>query len=154
MDKRVLCVLLLTGLSLSMFSQVSFHNLYADFSNEEDVVKINIGGLLMGIAKPFIRKETSGVKISGMNLISLEDCSSDVKNRFNEQACVFRDDNYELFLNTNEKGERTRIFLRFDHDIVREMVIISTGDSPMMLRLKGKIKREDVHKFIESGKND
>ncbi|MDD3787483.1 MAG: DUF4252 domain-containing protein [Petrimonas sp.] len=150
MNKRAFIIVLSGFLSLSVFSQMSFNSLYSNFSREENVEKVNLGGLLMLMAKPFVNKHTQGASISSIKVLSLEDCTPEVKARFNNQARLFRDKRYELFVNSNEKDDKTRIYLRFDKNMVREMVIISMGDEPALISLKGKIRPEDIEKWTEN----
>ena len=97
----------------------------------------------MAIAKPFMDKHMSS-KISSISVLSLDECSSEVKERFNRKALNFRDKDYELFVNSNDEDEKVRIFLRFHKDAIREMVVMTMGDSPTLVRLKGKISPADI----------
>lgn len=153
MYKRIFFALIFATLSASVFSQMTIGSLYNDFANERDAERVSVGGLLMLVAKPFINKYGCG-NISSVRVLSLEECAPEVKSRFNEQARKFRDKRYELFLNANDDDERTRIFLRFDKNTVREMVIISMGDEPALITLKGKIRPEDIERWMGSRHNE
>ena len=43
-----------------------------------------------------------GGKLSSIRVLSLGDCSQEVKEQFSRTALNFRDDDFELFLNTND----------------------------------------------------
>lgn len=144
MKKRIAFIVLSCIWAAATYSQTSVSSLYGNFSREENVEKVNLGGLVMAMAKPFMEKGTAGVKISSVNVLSLESCTPEVKDRFNRQARDFKDKDYELFVNSNENNEKTRIFLKFEKDFIREMVIITTGNEPSLVRLKGKIRPSDI----------
>jgi hypothetical protein len=80
-------------------------------------------------------------------VLSLEECSPEVKQRFNERVSKLRDNRYETFLNTNDGRERTKILLRFDKDLIRELVIVTSGDDPALISITGKIDPKDIEKW-------
>ncbi|MDR1518215.1 MAG: DUF4252 domain-containing protein [Dysgonamonadaceae bacterium] len=146
MKKRTM-ILVLGCLLATACSQVSINSLYNSYSREDNVEKVKINGLVMALAKPFMGKEARGFKISGIEVLSLDDCSPEVKERFNRQALNFKDKDYELFVNSSEENEKTRIYLKFGKDFIREIVIITIGDEPSLVHLKGKIKPSDIEKL-------
>lgn len=137
-------------LAIILYSQTTVNALYRDFSRELNVEKVNIGRVLMAIAHPFVGNKSDS-KISAITVLSLDDCSPEVKERFNNQALNFRDKDYELFVNSNDKNEKVRIFLKFQKDMIREMVVLTMGDSPTLVRLKGRIKPSDIEN-LSNGK--
>ncbi len=130
-------------LAVTLYSQTSINRLYQDFSRETNVTKVNLGGLVMAFARPFMGNKM-GSKISSISVLSLDECSPEVKARFNKSALNFRDKDYELFVNSNEEDEKVRIFLKYHKDAIREMVVMTMGDSPTLVRLKGKISPADI----------
>lgn len=154
MNKRLSITILSCLLTASLFcqSRVSVASLYNNFANEKNVEKVNVSGLLTFFAKPFIEKEIKGCKISSVNVMSLDDCSSETKNRFNKMAENFKDDNYELFLKSNEKDEKTRIFVRMQNETIREMVVLTMGKEPALIRIKGKIRPDQVQNMMNQNK--
>ena len=64
------------------------------------------------------------------------------------------DDKYEVLLKANDKEEKTRILARFQNDAIRELVIVSMGNEPTLVRIKGKIKPEDVQKLVNPDDNE
>lgn len=97
----------------------------------------------MTLLYPFTR-QYNGSRISSIHVLTLDDCSSQVKQHFNESALKFREKDYELFVNSNEDDETVRVFLKFHKNAIREMVVITMGNNPSLVHLKGKIKPEDI----------
>lgn len=136
------CVLLV----VTLYAQTSLNALYNEFSRESNASNVNLNGLAMMIAKPFLENHSNS-KISSIRVLSLDECTQEVKDRFNESALRFGDKQYELFVSSNEPDEKVRIFLKFQDSMIREMVIITMGDSPELVQLKGKIKPSDIEKL-------
>lgn len=147
MLKRMVFWALFCVFTLTVFSQVSINQLYDDFLCEKNVTNVQVSGLLMWMAKPFIKDHFSG-SISGVKILSLEECADDVKARFNRQALSFRDKRYELFLKTNNKDEKVRIFVKLKKEMIHEMIVITMGNDPNLIFLKGKINPEDIEKMV------
>jgi translation elongation factor EF-G len=146
MNKRLLIIFTCSLLALSLYSQTSIEQLYRTFSKESNVEKVNLNELAMFMMRPFSNNDTES-KITSISVLSLEDCSPEVKERFNKTALNFNDKDYELFVSSNEENEKVRIFLKFQKDFIREMVILSMGDEPAMVQLKGKISPSEIDKM-------
>lgn len=151
MDKRIFTVVICCVFVGALHSQTSLNSLYRDFSHESNVSKVNLNGMMMILARPFIDKQTDS-KISSIRVLSLDECAQDVKERFNNSALNFKDDDYELFVSSNEKEEKVRVFLKFQDNMIREMVVMTMGDSPALIRLKGKIKPSDIENLSNGRK--
>jgi translation elongation factor EF-G len=146
MNKRLLIIFTCSLLALSLYSQTSIEQLYRTFSKESNVEKVNLNELAMFMMRPFSNNDTES-KITSISVLSLEDCSPEVKERFNKTALNFNDKDYELFVSSNEENEKVRIFLKFQKNFIREMVILSMGDEPAMVQLKGKISPSEIDKM-------
>lgn len=146
MNKRLLIIFTCSLLALSLYSQTSIEQLYRTFSKESNVEKVNLNELAMFMMRPFSNNDTES-KITSISVLSLEDCSPEVKERFKKTALNFNDKDYELFVSSNEENEKVRIFLKFQKDFIREMVILSMGDEPAMVQLKGKISPSEIDKM-------
>jgi translation elongation factor EF-G len=146
MNKRIIAFLSCSLLVVSLCAQTSLNNLYSEFSNEKKAENVNIGGLLLKMANPSFGKKSDS-KISSVRVLSLEECTADVKQRFNEKALNFNDRAFELFLSENEPNEKVRIHFKIQDDMIREMVIFTLGDNPAMVHIKGKIKPSDIEKM-------
>lgn len=155
MNKKIFLIALIFAIGVFGFSQerVDFKRLYNNFSQEKNVEKIKVSGLLMFVAKPFMYKHVKGGNVSSVQVLSLDDCPRDVKERFNTLAENFNDPQYELFIKSNEPLEKTRVFTRFEKNTIRELVIITMGKEPSLVRVKGKLRPDDVQNMINRGNN-
>lgn len=138
-------------LALTLYSQTSVNELYQSFAKESNVDKVNLNEFAMFLMRPFSDTDTES-KITSISVLSLEECSPDVKNRFNKSALDFNDDEYELFVSANDENEKVRIFLKFQKEIIREMVILTMGDNPALIQLKGKILPSEIESMSNGRK--
>jgi len=149
--KHFFTVVLCCIMTMTLHSQTTLNEIYREFSHESNVSKVNLNGLVMFFAKPFIEKQTES-KISSIRVLSLEDCSEVVKQRFNSSVLRFNDDQYELFLSANEADEKVRLFLKFKNNKIREMVVMTMGENPALVQLKGRINLSDIENLRDGRK--
>ena len=136
---------------MTLHSQTTLNEIYREFSHESNVSKVNLNGVVMFFAKPFMEKQTDS-KISSIRVMSLEDCSDAVKQRFNHSLLQFDDNHYELFLSSNEDDEKVRLFLKFKNNKIREMVVMTMGENPALVHLKGRINLSDIEDLRDGRK--
>lgn len=94
MNKRFLIICTCSLLALTLYSQTSVNELYQSFAKESNVDKVNLNEFAMFLMRPFSETDTES-KITSISVLSLEECSPDVKNRFNKSALDFNDDEYD-----------------------------------------------------------
>lgn len=131
------------------YGQRNVDQLFKTFRGESDVTSVRIGSFAMRLASLFT--DTYGVR--GVDVLALDDCDGAVKERFSAAVRDLRDADYETMLTSNEDGERTRILVRIEDDLIRELVIVTTGDDNALVRIKGKISPADVERVINEHAN-
>jgi translation elongation factor EF-G len=149
--KHIFTVLICCIMTMTLHSQTTLNEIYREFSHESNVSKVNLNGVVMFFAKPFMEKQTDS-KISSIRVMSLEDCSDAVKQRFNHSLLQFDDNHYELFLSSNEDDEKVRLFLKFKNNKIREMVVMTMGENPALVHLKGRINLSDIEDLRDGRK--
>ena len=122
--------------------------IFNTFSKEKKTTHVSIGGFTMSLARLFT--DTKGV--SGVEVYSFDECEQSVKERFNEAIKNVKDGSFETLVSTTEDGERTKILVKIKDDCIIEIVVIAGGDDPALVRIKGKIKPDDVKSVIEKNK--
>lgn len=154
MHKRYFILLMVFCLSVTGFSQrrISVNDFYQAFAYSKKAEKVSVGRFLMFIASPFIDKELKGCKITGVQVISLEECDQQTKDRFHQQLSLVNDNRYETFIKSNTEEGKVRIFAKIVKDQIRELLIITSGDDPAIVRIKGRFSPEKVYEMVN--KND
>jgi len=150
--KKFLFVLLALFLTAPvMHSQKSVDQLFNDFSKEKGVTHVSIGKFTMTLVSLF-QKDVKGV--DGVEVLAFDECGQSVKDKLNQAIASLKDGNYETMVSVNEDSERTKILVNVKDDTIRELVVLTTGDDPAMIRIKGKIKPSDVDAIIKNNKPD
>ena len=133
--KKYIAILILILFCQAGYSQ-SMDKLFNDFAKQKNVTHVTVGPFLMKISSLFT--ETMGVK--SIEVLSFEECGNTVKDDL--RAAIKK---LEL---------RTKVMVRIDKDIIRELVILTTdGGDDALIRIKGKIKPSDIEKVINDHKD-
>jgi len=150
--KKILFVLLALFLTVPvMHSQKSIDQLFNEFSKEKGVTHVSIGKFAMTLVSLF-EKDVKGV--DGVEVFSFGDCRQSLKDKLNQAIASLKDENYETMISVNDDSERTKILVNVKDDTIRELVVLTTGDDPAIIRIKGKIKPSDVDAVIKNNKPD
>ena len=141
--KRYFVILALILICQAGKSQ-TMNDLFKEFSKIEQINHVKIGNITMKLASIFT--ETMGV--NGIEVIEFSDCKNEIKERFVKAIKELKDPGFETMLTSNEKGSRTKVMVRIEKDMIRELVVLTTGSRNALVRIKGKIKPSDVNKVM------
>ena len=133
-----------------MHSQKNVDQLFKDFSKEKGVEHVNIGKFAMTLAGVF----TDVMGVTGVEVYSFDECKQSVKDKLSRVIASLKDDDYEPLVSVNEDKERTKILMKLKDESIREIVVLTSGDSPAIIRIKGNIKPSDIEKIIKENKPD
>lgn len=148
--KKLLAILAIIWVAQVGYGQKDMNQLFSDFRGEDDVTSVHIGNFTMRLASLFT--DTYGVK--GVDVLTLDDCAEEVKERFSAAVRDLEDSDYETMLTSNEGGERTKILVKVEDELIRELVILTVGDDNAFVRIKGKISPEDLDRIIDEHNTD
>ncbi|MDR2498202.1 MAG: DUF4252 domain-containing protein [Tannerellaceae bacterium] len=138
---------LLAALCLTVEGQ-SIDRLFKEFASADNNESVKLGRFMLTLAGAFT--DTYGV--NGVEVISLEKADEAVKQRFAEAVGKVRDSGYELMIDARENKQRTRVMARMKADIIQELVVLSFGDNPALIRIKGSIKKSDIDRILQEHK--
>ena len=141
--KRLLALLAILLISQVGYGQQKMDQLFNAFRGESDVTSVNIGNITMKLASLFT--ETMGV--NGIEILEFDNCAPEVKDRRN-----LRDPDYETMVTANERDSRTKVLVKIKEDMIRELVIFTTGSDNALIRIKGKISPSDLDRVINEHK--
>lgn len=127
----------------------TMNQLFNEFSKIEQINHVKIGNITMKLASMFT--ETMGV--NGIEVLEFGDCKREVKERFEKAIKELKDPQFETMVTSNEKGSRTKVLVRIENDMIRELVVLTTGNSNALVRIKGKIKQSDIDKVMKDHGN-
>jgi hypothetical protein len=145
--KKILLVL--TALVLIcpvMHGQKSVDELFNKFSKEKGTTHVNVGKITMTFASLF----TDVMGVTGVEVWSFDECEQSVKDKITKAIASLKDEKYEPLVTVNDSKEHTKILIRVEDETIRELIILTTGDDPAMVRIKGKIKPSDLEKVMKN----
>lgn len=144
MGKRTVFILVLALFCRIGYGQKNIDRLFNELAGQENVTRVCMGKFMMKCAGLF----TDVMGVDGIDILSFESCGPKVKERLEASMKDFRDSGYETMVQSNEKGERTKVLVRIKDEQIRELVVLTTGDSPALVRIRGKIKKSDIERMV------
>lgn len=136
-------------LALLLISQVGFsqnmNELFNTFADREDVTHITVGPIMMKLGSLFTK--TMGVK--SIEVLELSECNQQAKDDLVKAIKELKDPHFETLVTANEPDSRTKVLVRIDKKVIRELIVLTTGNDNALIRIKGKIKPEDIDKIVE-----
>lgn len=146
--KRYFVILMLLVCYQAGYSQ-TMNQLFDSLSKQEHVTKVTMGKSVMKLASVFT--ETMGVE--GIEVLEFDDCCQSVKKSISDAIKNMKDPNFETMVTSNEKNSRTKVMVRIEKEMIRELVILTTGSGNALIRIKGKIKPSDIEKVVKDHGN-
>ena len=146
--KIVFIVLAFVCFSSAMHSQQSVDRIFTEFAKEKGVVRIGLGKFTMTLASLF----TNVMGVDGIEVLSFDECNPLVKERLNTAIASLKDNSYETMVSVNEETERTKILVKTDGNSIRELIVMTSGNDPALVRIKGKIKPSDIENVINKNR--
>ena len=148
MKKYILALALLFVCHIG-FGQ-DLNSLFDEFKKEPNADCISISPFMMTIGKMFIGNDSDAKlarKFKSMRI--LEACSTSVKERFSKKINAQRIKGYETLVQVNDEGEKVRILAKSKNDVIRELLIVCTGNGDCTLvQLKGKVSKSKIAKLL------
>lgn len=109
-----------------------------------DQLSANEGGAeVTNKVKPLVSSITT------MKVLSLENCSSDAKERFSKRINNLNTKGYETLVRVNDSGEKVRILVKQKKSHISELLVICVDkDDCVLIQMNGKIKKQDIDQLI------
>ena len=152
--KRMFLIVSMFFLCNVVFAQ-HFDGLIERYGAEKKADVVNISSGMMKVARLFVGgKEKKLFKmIDDMKILSLKNCSEEVKERFLEEIRIAEPQGYETALHSDKKGNKSKVFARKsgEKDVAYKMVVASVenkGDVAIMI-MNGKFILSEVAEIFK-----
>jgi len=132
-----------------MQAQKSVYQLFSQFSKEKGVERVNLGSLTFKFAGLF--HDTMGV--TGIEVLSFDACEQSVKDKLIKEIASLKDKDYETMVSVNEDKQRAKILVKLKDDMIKEIIVLASGDDIALIRIKGNINPSDIDKVIKENKS-
>jgi hypothetical protein len=144
MIKKIIGIAMIALVCQAGYGQKSVDQVFNEFSDYATANKVSIGGFMMKIAGMF--EDTMGVE--KIDVLNFDNNDNRTKEHFSEAIRNLKDPSFETMINSNENGERVKVMVRIKDEVIRELVVLTSGNDPTMVRIKGKIKKSDIEKIV------
>lgn len=131
-----------------VFAQ-SMDNLFTKFAKQENVTRVTVGPFLMKISSCF----TKTMGVSSIEVLDFSECSTALQKELVADFKKTKDPKFETLVTVNEANEHTTVLIRAEKKMIRELIVFTTGDDQALIRIKGKIKPEDINKVVKDHGN-
>lgn len=142
--KKYIIILMLTVICQAGYSQKNVEAMFKEFAQAKDVENVNIGKITMKLASIF----TDTMGVDGIEVFAFDNCTSETLAKLKKTEKILKEAKYETMVSSNEDGSRVRVMTKIEKDMIRELVVISLGDSNALVRIKGKIKPSDIERVV------
>lgn len=92
--------------------------------------------------------------ISSVKVLDLSGCDGKVLERFSKDADECSTEGYSLLAKVRDDGDDLRVFVRKKDGVIREMLVVSAGDDPAVIRIEGRITEEEAARYIAAAMED
>jgi|MudIll2142460700_1097286.scaffolds.fasta_scaffold554600_2 hypothetical protein len=148
MKKMVLAVIIALCASALYGQRDPLDDFFNTYSDQDGYTVVNISGSLFGLLKKCDDDpdmENMDQKITSVRIVSREgdhdfgrpDFKSDLKG-------VIRRGGYEELMKVNNPDEDVLVLVKTDRDIIKEILVIASGDNEAVVQIKGNLTRDDV----------
>lgn len=142
--KKYLAIFALIVVCQAGYGQRSVDDLFQEFSRTKNAEGVKLGKFTMTLAGLFT--ETMGV--DGIEAYDFGSCSGETKDKLANAIKELKDSKFETMVTSNEDGNRIKVMVKIEKEMIREMVVLSTGNSNALVRIKGKIKPSDIDRVV------
>jgi hypothetical protein len=153
--KRMVIALFITFCTVSLFSQENslddFFNSYAD---REGFTSVIINGNIFGFLNNLDDDEDfSGLdrKVTSIRIVSTkEDRYARETDFMAELKPIIKRGRYEELMTVKDHDSNFSVMVKGSGDIIREVLIIASGENEAVIQIRGTLTREDIDRISEN----
>ncbi len=86
----------------------------------------------------------NGIQLNGLEVISFDGCSRQAKEQMLRAIRAVDDPGYETWVDVSDDGEHVRVLAKKGGEKIEDVVVLITGDEPVIVRFKGDLNRDSV----------
>ena len=151
--KKFFLTLIMTLCAFALVqAQNSYEEIYTRLSREANAERVDVGNFLMKLAVALSDdEETRFMKdIRSISVLSLESCNEQVKDAFRTAVGKSPETGLKLLTEVSDESKNLRVLAKMNKKYISQLVIVSTGDEPCLITIRGKIELTDVRKLVST----
>ncbi len=155
--KKCLFTLLLFCVCCMSFAQ-NVDGLLDKFSSEKNAECVKVSRLIMSLGSMFVGQDEDAWilrKIKSIRVLDLDDCQTNVKERFHREVDKLCFNGYDELIRVNDEGEKVRVLMRMKKETICELLLVCAGkEDCAIVQINGKFTKDDIDKLVnqETGK--
>jgi hypothetical protein len=148
MKRTVLTVIIAICVTALYGQKDALDDFFSSYSDRDGYTIVNISGNLFGLLKNFdddsdldgLERKITSVRIvsrEGGHHIDSPDFMSDLKG-------VVKRGRYEELVKVNNPDEDLLFLVKSDRNIIKEILVIASGDNETVIQIRGNLTKDDV----------
>lgn len=153
--KRIILTIFAAAFAVLLYGQKnSVDDFFNRYSGMDGYNTVTINGNFFGLLKNFDDDqdlENLDRKVTSIRIVS-RDGDKEPENRefVSEIRNIIRRGGYEEMMTVKNSKDDVRFMVKTDGDIIKELLIVATGDDDAVIQIKGRLTRDDVDRISEN----
>jgi hypothetical protein len=153
--KRIILTVFVAAFAAMLYGQRnSIDDFFNRYSGMEGYNTVTINGNFFGLLKNFDDDqdlENLDRKVTSIRIVSRDGDTEPENSEFvSEIRNIIRRGGYEEMMTVKNSKDDVRFMVKTDGDIIKELLIVATGDDDAVIQIKGSLTREDVDRISEN----
>ena len=152
--KRILLSVIIAICATALYGQKdALDDFFNSYSDKDGYTFITINGNLFGLFKKFDDDPDLAdldQKITSVRIVSKEgDSAFDGPDLYSDLKGIIRRGGYEELMKVKNPDENMLFLVRTDRDVIKELLIVASGDSETVIQVRGNFTQDDVERFTQ-----
>jgi hypothetical protein len=153
--KRILLSAIIVICATALYGQKdALDDFFNSYSDKDGYTFITINGNLFGLLKKFDDDpdlEDLDQKITSIRIVSKEGGSAfNSPDFYSDLKGVIRRGGYEELMKVKNPDENLLFLVRTDRDVIKELLMVASGDSETVIQVRGNFTQDDVERFTRN----
>lgn len=152
--KRTLLIVIIAICATALYGQKdALDDFFNSYSDKDGYTSVTISGNLFGLLKKFDDDPDLADldrKITSVRIVSRERGSAfDGPDFYADLKGIIRRGGYEELMKVKNPDENLLFLVRTDRDVIKELLMVASGDSETVIQVRGNFTRDDVERFTQ-----
>jgi hypothetical protein len=152
--KRIILTLIIAAFAITLSGQKdALDDFFNSYSDKEGYTFVTISGNLFGLLKNLDDDpdlEGLDQKITSVRIVSREgDSDFFGPDFYSELKGIIRRGGYEELMKVKNPDENLLFLVRTDRDVIKELLMVASGDTETVIQVRGNFTKDDVDRFTE-----
>ncbi len=152
--KRIILTLIIAAFAITLSGQKdALDDFFNSYSDKEGYTFVTISGNLFGLLKNLDDDpDLAGLdqKITSVRIVSREgDSDFFGPDFYSELKGIIRRGGYEELMKVKNPDENLLFLVRTDRDVIKELLMVASGDTETVIQVRGNFTKDDVDRFTE-----